>query len=149
MAVRDVCLLLCLLVLGFGAESTFAFLGQDNHSNESQRIDYPKVDTPHTWICLTTSGGKSVNRKSSGALFFTPVIFSSAGLNTTGGNIDKHWCGESCDSKSDGVKDVLLGVFGALLAIVLFGSNFIPVKKYDTGDGEQTPRFELMSLDWS
>ena len=60
----------------------------------------------------------------------------------TGGNIDKKWCGDTCgnsnDTSSGGseAKDVALGTFGALLAIVLFGSNFIPVKKYDTGDGE-------------
>lgn len=28
-----------------------------------------------------------------------------------------------------------LGYIGAIIAIIFFGSNFIPVKKYETGDG--------------
>lgn len=57
-------------------------------------------------------------------------------MTQTGGNISKSWCGGSCDGGSSHGKDVALGVFGAILAIVLFGSNFIPVKKFETGDGE-------------
>ena len=66
----------------------------------------------------------------------------------TGGNINKKWCGDTCSSNNgtssgggSSAKDVVLGTFGALLAIVLFGSNFIPVKKYDTGDGESKFQF--------
>ena len=59
-----------------------------------------------------------------------------SGLEQTGGNINKSWCGDSCDGGQSEAKDVALGAFGAILAIVLFGSNFIPVKKFETGDGE-------------
>ena len=65
------------------------------------------------------------------------------GLNATGGNIEKKWCGESCDNSTASVaaEDTAIGALGAILAIVLFGSNFIPVKKYDTGDGEYWVHF--------
>lgn len=28
------------------------------------------------------------------------------------------------------------GYIGAIVAVIVFGSNFIPVKKFETGDGE-------------
>lgn len=31
--------------------------------------------------------------------------------------------------------DIVLGLIGAVVAVLFFGSNFIPIKKYDTGDG--------------
>jgi len=31
--------------------------------------------------------------------------------------------------------DVVTGLIGAVIAVLFFGSNFIPIKKYDTGDG--------------
>ena len=42
-------------------------------------------------------------------------------------------CGEMCSEKE--TSSMWIGFVGAVIAIVLFGSNFIPVKKYDTGDG--------------
>ena len=58
-------------------------------------------------------------------------IFS--GMNQRGGDIDMSRCGAMCDSKE--TSSMWIGFVGAVIAIVLFGSNFIPVKKYDTGDG--------------
>lgn len=40
----------------------------------------------------------------------------------------------SCGS-SDGKE--WLGYIGAIIAVVFFGSNFVPVKKYETGEGEK------------
>ena len=41
-------------------------------------------------------------------------------------------------SCGDGGKesDVWVGWVGVVIAVVFFGSNFIPVKKFDTGDGK-------------
>jgi hypothetical protein len=135
-------MLLCFLAACFSAGSTYTLFEENNSSaaNFTYRTNYPEVHTPRTWICLTTSGGKmlSILRSIVGEF----LINYCAGLNVTGGNIEKKWCGETCDSGGgSGAKDLALGSFGALLAIVLFGSNFIPVKKYNTGDGESKVRF--------
>ena len=42
--------------------------------------------------------------------------------------------GSPCSKHSEST--VWIGYLGAIIAIVLFGSNFVPVKKYDTGDGK-------------
>lgn len=40
-----------------------------------------------------------------------------------------------CGSTCDGAALPWVGYIGAALAVIFFGSNFIPVKKFDTGDG--------------
>ena len=52
--------------------------------------------------------------------------------------------------------DLTIGFISSTVAIVLFGSNFVPLKKYDTGDGNYfsfTVNFKLflsvISLFWS
>jgi len=50
-----------------------------------------------------------------------------------GGRINSTKCGDG------GKKLVWVGYICAIVAIVFFGSNFVPVKKYDTGDGNSVP----------
>lgn len=59
------------------------------------------------------------------------MYFFSKALNKTGGNILKDKCGATCSSHSK----QWIGYIGATIAVLGFGSNFIPVKKYNTGDG--------------
>lgn len=54
-------------------------------------------------------------------------------LPGVGGVVDKNKCAASCNSTRD--HKAYLGYIGALVAVAFFGSNFVPVKKYDTGDG--------------
>ena len=44
----------------------------------------------------------------------------------------------SC-SDDGGASEVWVGWVGVVIAVAFFGSNFIPVKKFDTGDGEYAP----------
>ena len=53
-----------------------------------------------------------------------------------GGGIDHDLCRASC-SNSTGDSKEYVGYIGAIVAVLLFGSNFVPVKKYNTGDGEK------------
>jgi len=55
-------------------------------------------------------------------------------MNQVGGNVSFTRCGGACDSKEGSTQ--WIGFVGAFIAIIFFGSNFIPVKKFDTGDGE-------------
>ena len=73
----------------------------------------------------------------------------------------KHKCPASCpaDTSSNGTSNhteqslestshhnqQYLGYIGAIIAVLFFGSNFVPVKKYETGDGEGY-RFVLSRL---
>ena len=41
-----------------------------------------------------------------------------------------------CSAKNGRTSTVWEGYIGAVVAIFFFGSNFVPVKKFDTGDGE-------------
>lgn len=52
-----------------------------------------------------------------------------------GGVVKKNKCSSACNATSDHHKDYL-GYIGAIVAVLCFGSNFVPVKKYETGDGE-------------
>lgn len=54
----------------------------------------------------------------------------------SGGAVNKSKCRTSC---SGGKVDhlVYLGYIGAIVAVLFFGSNFVPVKKYETGDGKK------------
>ncbi len=63
------------------------------------------------------------------------ISLNPSGMNQAGGSIDKTRCGDACNSK-DG-SQMWIGFLGAAIAIVFFGSNFIPVKKFETGDGKQ------------
>lgn len=58
--------------------------------------------------------------------------FSSLG---SGGAVDKEECKASCSEGADHL--VYLGYIGAIVAVLFFGSNFVPVKKYETGDGKK------------
>ena len=40
-----------------------------------------------------------------------------------------------CDSDNKTLSHTIIGYVCALIAVLGFGSNFIPVKKFDTGDG--------------
>ena len=51
-----------------------------------------------------------------------------------GGRVSKSQCKASCNGTAD--HHEYLGYIGAVVAIVFFGSNFVPVKKYETGDGK-------------
>jgi len=44
--------------------------------------------------------------------------------------VDKSAGGGGCSSKS-----LAIGFAAVIVAVVLYGSNFIPVKRFDTGDG--------------
>ena len=69
-AVNGVCVLLCFLAACFSAGSTYMVYDEDDtiyeyddtnpSSNFTYRTTYPEVHTPRTWICLTTSGGKTL-----------------------------------------------------------------------------------------
>lgn len=52
-------------------------------------------------------------------------------LDIAGGKVNKTLCGKTCASHSD----PWIGYIGAVVAVLGFGSNFLPVKKFDTGDG--------------
>ena len=43
-------------------------------------------------------------------------------------------CGAVCDTPEQATQ--WIGWLGAIIAILFFGSNFVPVKTFDTGDGE-------------
>jgi hypothetical protein len=62
------------------------------------------------WICYTTSRS----------------------INETGGVVNFNKCNGG-NATAD--HQAYLGYIGALIAVVFFGSNFIPVKSFDTGDG--------------
>lgn len=51
------------------------------------------------------------------------------------GVVDKENCKASCSEGTD--HHEYLGYIGAMVAVVFFGSNFVPVKKYETGDGNE------------
>ena len=42
-------------------------------------------------------------------------------------------CGAACDTPEQATQ--WIGWLGAIIAILFFGSNFVPVKTFDTGDG--------------
>lgn len=68
--------------------------------------------------------------------FLVPASYPHVSLPSlpgVGGVVDKNKCAASCNGTSD--HKSYLGYIGALVAVAFFGSNFVPVKKYDTGDG--------------
>lgn len=54
-----------------------------------------------------------------------------------GGWVDKSKCQASCNSNATRDSKEYLGYIGAVIAVLCFGSNFVPVKQYETGDGER------------
>ena len=49
-------------------------------------------------------------------------------------SINKNKCHSNCSDEESNKE--YLGYIGAMVAIIFFGSNFVPVKRYETGDGE-------------
>lgn len=49
--------------------------------------------------------------------------------------MNKQNCAASCSGGVD--HHEYLGYIGAIVAVLFFGSNFVPVKKYETGDGNE------------
>ncbi|XP_003391932.1 PREDICTED: transmembrane protein 144-like [Amphimedon queenslandica] len=72
---------------------------------------YSKPSRPTSWVCYTTGGAADM----------------------AGGNINISTT--KCDSGKATTLNTVIGFGCALIAILGFGSNFIPVKKFDTGDG--------------
>ena len=56
-----------------------------------------------------------------------------------GGRVNKSDCLNSCPSSNNTASNQnnkqYLGYIGAIVAIIFFGSNFVPVKSYETGNG--------------
>lgn len=42
--------------------------------------------------------------------------------------------------------DLAIGFTSSTVAVLLFGTNFVPVKKYDTGDGKLTYIFTFITF---
>ncbi|KAL5460464.1 hypothetical protein EMCRGX_G033915 [Ephydatia muelleri] len=79
-------------------------------------------------LCLTgNAAALYIPSASQGGICYT----TAEGVQTSGGSQNDYHCGKICGSGSEPWK----GYLGAAVAIVFFGSNFIPVKKFDTGDG--------------
>lgn len=72
-------------------------------------------------------------------LVYTELL--NVSITGSGGTINKDQCPASCNSNTNSSTSTTdnreyLGYIGAIVAVVFFGSNFIPVKKYETGDGK-------------
>ena len=57
----------------------------------------------------------------------------SIAADSSGGKFIKNTT--KCDSDNKTLSHTIIGYVCALIAVLGFGSNFIPVKKFDTGDG--------------
>lgn len=53
-----------------------------------------------------------------------------------GGAIKPGRCGEVCDPRTDSTQ--WIGWLGVVVATLCLGSNYVPVKKFDTGDGNES-----------
>lgn len=47
--------------------------------------------------------------------------------------MDLKWCDHVCGKHAN--SSAWIGYLGAIIAILFFGSNFVPIKKFNTGDG--------------
>lgn len=74
---------------------------------------------------------------------FTSVLLVHTLHLLGGGRVNKSKCKASCNATAD--HHEYLGYIGAIVAIVFFGSNFVPVKKYDTGDGKGSRKRRMTS----
>ena len=98
--------------------------------------------TPKTWICLTTAGSEAKPSTWNTAaldlpslpLPSPPLLSPSPGIAPHGGNISM----DKCNNVSKSMEWV--GWVGVAIAVGFFGSNFIPVKKFDTGDGKTSAK---------
>lgn len=61
--------------------------------------------------------------------------FSASGAAEAGGAIKPGRCGEVCDARTDSTQ--WIGWLGVVVATLCLGSNYVPVKKFDTGDGNE------------
>ena len=68
---------------------------------------------------------------SSAKPWHSPVLH--AGASGAGGNIKLGRCGETCGGRTDSTQ--WIGWVGVVVAVLTLGSNYVPVKKFDTGDG--------------
>ena len=66
---------------------------------------------------------------------FVQLAFVYIGVAESGGSIKLGKCGEACGAKTNSSQ--WIGWLGVLVAIVALGSNYVPVKKFDTGDGTE------------
>ncbi|CAI8041521.1 Transmembrane protein 144 [Geodia barretti] len=88
-------------------EEDYSLLLLGRRSNSSEGTSW-KPGSPSTWICYSTAGS----------------------ITPDGGHVNMSSCGDGGKES-----DVWVGWVGVVIAVVFFGSNFIPVKKFDTGDG--------------
>lgn len=89
-----------------------------------------------SWICLPTSGGESTVICTTMHACMQGVLSSSdcsTDADPHGGGINATICGTTCGGTDASLQ--WLGYVGTVVAVICFGSNFIPVKKVDTGDG--------------
>ena len=61
------------------------------------------------------------------------LVYFDAGRAIEGGSVNYSHCGAVCGTHAQETQ--WIGWIGAIVAIVFFGSNYIPVKTFDTGDG--------------
>lgn len=61
------------------------------------------------------------------------LVLTDAGNAVEGGSVNYSKCGAVCGTPAQQTQ--WIGWVGAIIAILFFGSNYIPVKTFDTGDG--------------
>ena len=122
-----------------------------------------KPAAPKNYFCYTTAGGEtlvqsmlvhscssadysidtipygrySIYDYSKCALYLCHVhlVFTASGAAEAGGAIKPGRCGEVCDPRTDSTQ--WIGWLGVVVATLCLGSNYVPVKKFDTGDGNE------------
>ena len=62
-----------------------------------------------------------------------PCVSVSVGVAVVGGALNLTKCGETCGAKTDSSQ--WIGWVGVVFAVSALGSTYVPVKKFDTGDG--------------
>lgn len=67
--------------------------------------------------------------------FIKTTLFFFFPFNVANQYVNDSACGKSCVGGKTGVSDEILGYIGVIIAVIFFGTNFLPVKKFDTGDG--------------
>nr|XP_033797259.1 transmembrane protein 144 isoform X2 [Geotrypetes seraphini] len=78
----------------------------------------------------TTTSSWTTETNSPGATPYSWIESSSLGVTMNG------WISET-NTSSNG-SGLAIGFTSSMISVVLFGSNFVPVKKFDTGDGNIT-----------
>lgn len=59
---------------------------------------------------------------------------SHAGVAGAGGAINLSKCREMCGAQTDSTQ--WIGWVGVVIAVLTLGSNYVPIKMFDTGDGK-------------